>query len=89
MNKTIPLLMILAVALAGCATKTTFVPDGPPLVTKAPADVMVTCDPVPDPPAHGANMGALLEFSDSMIGLYGECAAHDADKAGWIKSQGH
>lgn len=81
------LAIVLAATLAGCGSsyKYTVADD------KAPLDPAVAepCDLVPDAPARGLTMGQLYDFSNSMVGLYGECAIRDMGKYRWIKSQGH
>lgn len=83
------LALAAALALAGCGTTTTFktyVQDD-----KLPVDpnVGVTCDLVPETPPRSSSFGAVYEFANEMVGLYGVCALRDKAKADWIKSQGH
>lgn len=79
--------LLLTLMLAGCGASAPKLVEPP--ITQAPANVVVPCDPIPDPPGRGASMGQLYSFTGALIGLYGECAARDQGKLDFIKSQGH
>lgn len=46
----------------------------------------VTCPPVELDP--GDTMGTLYKAYSDLLGLYGECATRDKNKADWVASQG-
>lgn len=79
--------MVLALSLAGCGTTYRFNvnQDTAPLTPENAQP----CDLVPTAPGKGASFGQVYEFSNKMVGLYGECAVRDRGKYDWIKSQGH
>lgn len=83
----IVLLIALALSLAGCGTTYRFNVNQD-AAQLDPANAQ-PCDPVPDPPPKGSSFGQVYEFSNKMVGLYGECAVRDRGKYDWIKSQGH
>lgn len=78
--------VLVALALAGCGTKNGVIVDG--VTPTMPEDIRQNCDPVPDAPPRGSNMGDLYQWSDSMLDQYAECALRDAKKRAWVEKQG-
>lgn len=83
MTRLLPLI-IASLAVSGCAAST---PNARVDASRsiAPANLTTTCDPLPRL-GKPAPMGALLEYSDMVVGMYGECARRDRAKAEYIKS---
>lgn len=81
------LALAIALMLGGCGT--TYEVSVNEDKAKLDPSVAVPCDPVPATPPRGSSMGALYEFGNKMVGLYGECAIRDRGKYNWIKDQGH
>ena len=79
-------LLIAAVALGGCGHIPVTVDAA--VVPRDPS-VQTPCDLVPPSPARGSSFGEVYTFSQTMVGLYGECALRDQAKGDWIESQGH
>lgn len=73
-----------SLALAGCATPAQIRVDADRV--HMPANVRMRCEPLPVP-GDQMNMGNGLEYTSTLIGMYGECAARDSAKADWIASQ--
>ena len=79
--------LTLALLMEGCAILPPVVPLEP-IKPRMPADVRAVCDPLPGGLKAGMSMGDLYEYTDALIGLYGDCALRDAAKARWADSQG-